>query len=320
VNEFEIIRRRFFELTPRRHDVTLGIGDDAALIDVPAGQQLAVSTDTLIEGVHFHPDTAPRDVGWKALAVNLSDLAAMGAEPCWATLALTIPAADDAWLTEFAAGFAELAAQYNVQLVGGDTTRGPLSITVQIMGQVPPGAALRRDGARPGDRIYVTGELGGAGLALRRITGMDTIAALPRNDCFLRLVRPAPRIAAGLALRGVAGAAIDISDGVLGDLGHVCAASGVGARIALDTLPIDSDVRKECNRQDAWDLALTAGDDYELCVTVPPEREAALQAALPALQIGIAPIGEIVAGSGVHCLRQDGSEYAPPGGAFRHFD
>ncbi len=239
MSEFDLIRDYFTDVGARRTDVDLGVGDDCALLEVPAGQQLAISIDTLAAGTHFLPDCDPESLGHKSLAVGLSDLAAMGAEPAWATLALTLPDHDPGWIAAFSRGFAALAGAHGVSLVGGDTTRGPLSVTVQVHGLVPAGRAIRRSGAAPGDRVYVSGTLGDAGLALRRILSGEPVDPVARA----RLERPTPRVALGLALRGVASAMIDVSDGLAADLGHILAASGVGAEIDLTALPLSAAVR-----------------------------------------------------------------------------
>lgn len=267
LGEFDLIRRYFTNLGAAE-GVALGVGDDGAVLDIPPGHQLVSVMDTLVAGVHFPEDTTPFDIGYRALAVNLSDLAAMGAEPRWFTLALTLPKADETWLTGFAAGLRSLAERFGIALVGGDTTRGPLTITVQAEGLVPIGQALRRSGARPGDGIYVTGTLGdaAAGLALHQgslQTDGDTAEFLRS-----RFFRPEPRVQTGLALRGMATACIDVSDGLLQDLGHVLAASGVGARLELDRLPLSAALRQSADQR-ACELALSGGDDYELCFTLP---------------------------------------------------
>ena len=317
-SEFDLIARYFSRSAVQRADVVLGVGDDCALLAVPAGRQLAVSIDTLVEGTHFAPDADPRALGHKALAVNLSDLAAMGPEPAWAPLALTLPAADENWLAAFAAGFLALAGQHGVQLVGGDTTRGPRSITVQVHGFVEPDRALRRDRARAGDLVYVTGTLGDAGLALLAqqglFVGLGRVAGL--RD---RLDRPTPRLTEGRALAGIASAAIDISDGLAADLGHVCAASGVGATLHLDRLPCSPAVRSYVAETGDWSVPLAAGDDYELCVTVPAARQAAIEALAAELPAGLHWIGVIERRPGVRLVLPDGTllDEAPAG--YDHF-
>jgi thiamine-monophosphate kinase len=317
-SEFDLIARYFSRSPVTRADVVLGVGDDCALLEVPTGRQLAVSIDTLVEGTHFARDADPHALGHKALAVNLSDLAAMGAEPAWATLALTLPAADEDWVAAFAAGFLELATQYEVQLVGGDTTRGPRSVTVQVHGFVEPGRALRRDSARPGDLVYVTGTLGDAGLALLAqqglFVGLGTVAGLRG-----RLDRPTPRLAEGRALVGVASAAIDVSDGLAADLGHVCTASGVGATLYLDRLPCSAAVRTYVAETCDWSVPVAAGDDYELCVTVPADRQAEVEALAAGLSAGLHWVGVIERTRGVRLVLPDGSmlDHAPRG--YDHF-
>ena len=317
--EFSLIDRYFAARARRRGDVTLGIGDDAALVDVPAGESLAVAVDTLVEGVHFPPGTAPADVGHKALAVNLSDVAAMGAEPRWATLALTLPRADEAWVAAFADGFFALAERFQVELVGGDTTRGPLTVSVQILGTVPAGRALRRCGARPGDRIFVTGALGDAGLALRRLQAGGDTDAEPWPALLACLHRPEPRVAAGVALRGLASAAIDVSDGLAADLGHVLAAGGVGATLRVDRLPRSAAFRQavQAGSPDWHDLPLAAGDDYELCFTVPAAQADAVAARLGGL--AVTEIGEIEAEPGLRCVTGDGHAYRIGREGYEHF-
>ena len=295
MGEFELIEK-YFKVPHARKDVVMGPGDDCALLTLPADTMLAVSTDTLVSGVHFFPDMDPVDLGYKALAVNLSDLAAMGAEPRWVSLALTLPAVNEAWVAGFAEGFLELAEYYNVALVGGDMTRGPLSITVSVKGSVPAGRALMRSGARVGDGIYVTGTLGDAALALSHLLGKRTLnenqlaAVLPRLD------HPHPRILAGQSLRGLASSALDLSDGLASDLGHILKASGVRAQIDLDLLPLSPVLQDAVPARDAWQLALAGGDDYELCFTVPQEHHGALDTALANCGVRFTRIGRIQAG------------------------
>ncbi|WP_374013125.1 thiamine-phosphate kinase [Pseudoxanthomonas koreensis] len=329
--------------------VVLGIGDDAALLQVPAGHELVVTADTLNDGVHFPHATAPADVGWKALAVNLSDLAAMGARPAWCTLSLSLPGDDPAWLDAFLDGFLELASIHRIALVGGDTTRGPRSIAVTALGVVEAGRALRRDHARVGDDIWVTGTLGDAAAALALgghlpwpeaagggVPGADAgNTADPAGSAFLaeRLARPRPGVAAGRQLPGLAHACVDISDGLLADLGHVCACSGTGAQVDVDALPASvalrtlleprascaspplAAARRECMRA----FQATGGDDYELCFTASPSRRDAVAAALGGIGVDATRIGRIVATPGVHALTADAAPWQAPHRGYVHF-
>jgi thiamine-monophosphate kinase len=309
-----------------RDDVRLGIGDDAALLAVPTGQLLAVSTDTLVAGIHFPKDTRAYDIGWKALAVNLSDLAAMGATPAWATLALTLPQADAAWVSDFADGFAALAGEFKLALVGGDTTQGPLSITIGVHGFVPEDAALRRDAAQVGDALFVTGTLGDAAAGLRCLQKNSAIALRTlatssnlRENLIARLNRPTPRIAQGLALRGRAHACIDVSDGLVADLGHVCTASGVGAQIDLDLLPASPALFSlfEADVRAAFQLA--GGDDYELCFSAPEAAATDLLNDLARSGCGATRIGRIVAEAGVQVRDGAGNPVEIPRSGWQHF-
>jgi thiamine-monophosphate kinase len=271
--EFDIIRH-FFTRNVGDSSVHLGIGDDAALLAVPAGYELVVTTDTLVSGHHFPIETSPFDIGWKSLAVNLSDLAAMGAEARWITLAITLPTNNEDFLRDFSHGFFALAQQEQVTLVGGDTTKGPLSITVTAMGVVPQGQALRRSSAKVGDGIYVSGAIGDAGLGLRLALQQwpDEMQEAHADFVRQRLNRPEPRLTLGQQLRGIANACMDISDGLAQDLSHLLIASQVGAVLELSALP-RSPVLKTVEPSFADVLALTSGDDYELLFTVPPERQ-----------------------------------------------
>ncbi len=313
LSEFELIDILRSACGHSRADVVIGNGDDAAVLEIPAGQQLVVCTDTLIAGRHFPLDTDPADIGWKALAVNLSDLAAMGASPAWCVLALSLPKADANWLRAFARGFAELAAQHDVALVGGDTTRGPLSITVCAQGLLPAGTALTRAGAKAGDVILVCGRLGwaAAGLALKQCGLPDEVrASIPASiqaQCIVALDRPRPWVAVGCALRGIASSAIDVSDGLLADLGHLLKASGVGADLQLESLPGYRELRQHLGAERARDFVLAGGDDYALCFTVPPRlRDAALSALQACDALEFAEVGCIRAAPGLQVVDADG--------------
>lgn len=315
LTEFGLIERFFAGRGLINPCSTLGIGDDCALLRVPDDRELAVTTDTMVENVHFFPGADPGWLGHKLLAVNLSDLAGMGAQPVAATLALTLPAVDTAWLEPFSSGFMQLARKFSLDLIGGDTTSGPLVLTVQAMGLVPAGAVLRRATARTGDLIYVTGELGDAGLGLKVCQGF---ASDDPADALRRLHRPEPRIAAGLALRNIASACIDISDGLASDLGHILRTSGVGASIDWDRLPFSPAVTDYIARTGDWQMPLTAGDDYELCFTIPPEQEAMLAARLQDLHCSCRQIGSIEASPGLR-LRKAGREVPLKGRGYEHF-
>ncbi|MDI1254265.1 thiamine-phosphate kinase [Thermomonas sp.] len=320
--EFELIARIRARVA-LRDDVVLGIGDDAALLQVPAGQQLVVAMDTLNAGVHFPEDTAPADIGWKALAVNLSDLAAMGAQPAWCTLSLSMPEADTAFVDGFLDGFLALASQHDVALVGGDTTRGPLSICVTVHGFVEAGTALRRDAARIGDDIWVSGTLGDAAGGLqqwreRTVKGGQSGLSLANghSDPLLRarLDRPTPRIVLGRALQSIAHACIDVSDGQLADLGHLCKASGVGAQVNIDALPASEALCAAFDQQVRQRLQATGGDDYELCFTVAPDARAAVDAVAREMELELTRIGVIIATPGVATRTAEGAWSAPAAG------
>lgn len=323
LSEFKLIERYFTQRASTSQnpdkDIVLGIGDDAALLKIPDGMELAVSVDTLVAGVHFPLDTRPHDIGHKALAVSLSDMAAMGAEPRWVTLALTLPQADESWLQGFSEDFFTLAERYNVHLIGGDTTRGPLSITVQIQGLVPAGQGFRRAAACPGDHIYVTGELGDAALALRALQGTAKLSAEQATHLLTRLNRPEPRIAAGLALRSIAHAAIDVSDGLAADLGHILSASGVGATLDLTQLPLSASVAAAVAEAGDWHLPLSGGDDYELCFTVPEKNQAKLFAVLRQFNCRCTHIGIIEKALGLRCKLADGESFVPGVSGYQHF-
>ena len=312
--EFDLIAR-IRARAKSRDDVVLGIGDDAALLRVPADKLLVVATDTLNAGMHFPDETAPADIGWKALAVNLSDLAAMGAQPAWCTLSLSLPDSDAAWIDAFLDGFLALADAHGIALVGGDTTRGPLSACVTVHGLVDAGRVLRRDAARAGDEVWVTGTLGDAAGALAQWQAQQPIDPALRA----RLDRPTPRIATGLALAGIAHAGIDISDGLLADLGHVCVASRVGAEIDIDALPASSALQAAFDRAACRALQASGGDDYELCFTAASDRHEAIVRIAENTGVAVTCIGRVVAGSGVHAALGDGSEWTPPRAGYVHF-
>ena len=313
LTEFGAIEKYFAGLTPGGSGVVLGVGDDAAVLAVDTDSHLVVTTDSLVSGVHFFPDADPADIGYKALAVNLSDMAAMGAMPRWITLALTL--SEDqmthAWLDGFARGLAQLVGQYEISLVGGDLCKGPLSVTIQVIGDCPKGREVRREGATAGDLIYVSGPSGGAAFALAMLKSGRT----PQADCYKCLLRPTPRVELGVSLRGIASAMIDISDGLLADLGHLLDAGRAGAVLNIDSIPVDPYLEIECPPAEKWRYVLSGGDDYELCFTVPPAKQQALE------QIGqpVYRIGTITAGQGLSCIRNDGSEHIPEGAGYSHF-
>lgn len=316
MDEFDIIAKYFASRTLTRSDVIIGSGDDCAILDIPFQKQLAVSIDTLISGVHFPVDTPAFDIGYKSLAVNLSDLAATGAEPAWVTMSLSLPEANSEWLDNFAKGFFKLANQFNMQLIGGDITRGPvLSITIQVHGFVLPHKALLRNGAQNGDFIFVTGTLGDAGLALQLLKAKQSVP----QDLLLRLNQPKPRVAAGIALCDIASSAIDISDGLFADLNHILESSHVGASIELQNIPLSTDMLKNINFNDAIELALSAGDDYELCFTVPADREERLKKALKGIDCGYKKIGVIEVQQGLRLINKDGSLFNIKDKGYKHF-
>lgn len=292
LGEFELIERFFRRPVPGHPPPLLGIGDDAALIACPSDQVLAVTVDTLVAGVHFLADTDPFRLGYKALAVNLSDLAAMGAEPAWVTLALTLPTINEAWLEGFSRGFFSLAERYGISLIGGDTTRGSLSITLQAMGRVPESSALKRSGAAPGDLVYQSGVLGSAGLGLKMLLG--TATPLDR-ETVRHQEQPEPRVELGVLLREQASACIDITDGLAADLGHILTASGVGAELVYEQLPLTEPVQHYVRCSGDWTFPLHCGDDYELCFTLPPHRQAELERRLAEHSIACSCLGRIVA-------------------------
>ncbi len=308
ISEFALIQRFFANQPPTNPSTRLGIGDDCALLAIPEGYELALTTDTMVENVHFFAGADPEQLGHKLLAVNLSDLASMGAKPVAVTLALTLPRVDEQWLTAFAKGFLALAERYSVDLIGGDTTSGPLTLTVQAMGLVPKGQALRRSAAKPGDFICLTGALGDAGLGLKIAQDYQC------SDATLALKRfnsPDPQVQAGLALTGIANACIDLSDGLAGDLGHILQQSQVGACIEWEQLPLSDAVREYINDTGDWQMPLCAGDDYELCFTVSPGKA-------PLLTVAYTKIGVIEAQAGLR-ISKSGQVQALEVKGFEHF-
>ena len=304
MTEFELIERYFVGCGARRSDVKLGVGDDAALLECAPGEQLVAAIDTLVAGVHFPTDSPPNSIGHRTLAVNLSDLAAMGAQPAWALLALTLPKADDIWLAAFAAGFNKLARIHNVALVGGNTTSGPLCISVQVLGHVPASKALLRSGGKPGDALFVSGTPGDAAAGLAIELGELQIND-PQHTLYLRerFLFPTPRVELGLRLRDYASACIDVSDGLLGDAGKLAKASGCGAEIDFASLPVSPPLAAALSDEQGRILTLTGGENYELCFSVPPSALEALERDIPADKWGYHRIGMLRATAGVSVMR-----------------
>ncbi len=316
-SEFDIVRKYF---TRAAKSAVLGVGDDCALLSPDPGMLLAVSTDMLLAGTHFFPDADPAKLGHKALAVNLSDLAAMGAGPRWATLAIALPEADEKWIAAFAQGFFRLAARFGVELVGGDTTRGPLAISVTMMGEVPRGLALKRDAALAGDDIWLSGATGEAALALAHLKGRVKLEGAVREACLARLHTPEPRVALGSQLRGLAHSAIDVSDGLLADLGHVLEASDVGAELVWEKLPRAKAIADCPDKALADDCLLAGGDDYELVFTASTGKRGQIEALRKELGIPLALIGVAVGGDPVVSLRDARGELVSfPRKGFDHF-
>ena len=331
LGEFELIAR-YFQRPQRALDagVALGVGDDCALLQPTPGMQWAVSSDMLVSGRHFFPDADPRTLGHKALAVNLSDLAACGARPRAFTLALALPDARAEWLQPFSEGLLALADAHGCALIGGDTTRGPLNICITVMGEVPPGQALLRSGAQVGDDVYVSGTLGDAALALQCLQGRIQLPPAVLAQARQRLEQPTPRVALGLALRGVATAAADVSDGLLGDLGHILAQSGLGATVdaniamyllaaRADTTGVGGQFIPEISPGQALQCVLAGGDDYELVFTAPPAQATAVQAAARASGTAVTRIGRTEAMAGVRVVDGSGALLPGPWASFDHF-
>lgn len=312
--EFDLIDRIKFHAA-KRSDVVIGIGDDCALLAPTSGFQLAITADTLNAGVHFPTETAPFDIGWKALAVNLSDLAAFGARPAWCTLSLSLPDSDLGFIDGFLEGLLLMAARHEVALVGGDTVQGPLSIGITALGLIEPGQALRRDGAQAGDELWVSGTLGDGAAALAQ--WRDAVPV--DHDLRARLDRPTPRVELGRALRGIATSCIDVSDGLLADLTHVCTASGVGAELQLDALPASKALQTAFDAATVRRLQATGGDDYELCFTVPAMYRDRLEMIANETGTPVTRIGRIIEGGRVIVRTDDGGVWMPPSTGFVHF-
>lgn len=315
-SEFELIARYFARPASR---AVLGVGDDAALMRVSAGAEIAVSTDMLVAGTHFFADANPRRLGHKTLAVNLSDMAAMGATPRWALLSVALPHADAAWLRGFSRGLLALAREHDVDLVGGDTTRGPLNLCVTIIGEVPRGRALRRDGAQAGDDVWVSGALGDAALAVACRKRRVRLSAAELVRCTRALEQPQPRVALGIALRGIAHAAIDISDGLAADLGHICERSRLGADLRVDALPRSRAAARLVSTPLGEEVVLAGGDDYELCFTAAARARPRITTLSARLGIRLTRVGTMRRGRGVRLLAADGREIRRARRGFDHF-
>ncbi len=324
MNEFNLIRNYFETSSYQRRDVKVGIGDDAAITQIPDGQYLATTTDTLLESVHFLEGSAPNAIAHKSLAVNLSDLAAMGAEPAWINLSLSIPSADELWLSEFSNKIRELTEYFSIQLIGGDTVKGDLAITITAQGFVPPDSILTRSSAKPGDWIFVTGTLGDAAAGLDVLLGkLDVHDLTHKNALVNRHYYPTPRVLAGQTLRRLASSCIDISDGLLQDMQHVLNASNVGAVLNLDQLPISKALGKSIpHLEQALEYACTGGDDYELLFTVPEVHRVSVESAMASYNIPCTCIGQVTGAQGKLELRLNDEAYALSGKqstGFQHF-
>lgn len=316
-SEFDLIRQYF---TRRTKHTRLGVGDDAALIEIAQDHELAISVDMLVAGTHFFADTDARKLGWKSLAVNVSDMAAMGAEPKWATLAIALPEADEDWVAAFADGFFACADRFDIDLIGGDTTRGPCCISVQIMGQLPEGKALKRSGAKMGDDIWVSGQLGDAALALNHLLSQHTLTHDELAQTLPALLQPQPRVELGLALREIAHSAIDISDGLLADLGHILKASDVGAEIDMPAVPRSEILARHIHKAPVQTLLLAGGDDYELCFTAPTNARQSIAEISQRLNLQLSRIGRICAGKDLIVRDADGNILEKGKTGFDHFN
>jgi len=311
VKEFDLIGRYFSDGGHTRKDVVIGIGDDCAVTNVPSNQQLAVTTDTLVAGVHFLEDAPAKSVAYKTVAVNLSDLAAMGAEPAWISLSLSLPTVNDEWLSEFVDGLYELTQYYSVQLIGGDTVKGPMAMTITAQGFIPPGSELTRSNAKPGDWVYVTGTLGDAGAGLDILQNKLNVAGEARDVLINRHYYPTPRVAIGTALRRIASSCIDVSDGLISDLGHILKASGCGANVHVDKLPLSRALTSAVDNAQAIEYALSAGDDYELIFTVGEEQRGNFETSMGGSSVKATCIGQLTGQAGQLSLLKDNQPFTP---------
>ncbi|MBU2278938.1 MAG: thiamine-phosphate kinase [Gammaproteobacteria bacterium] len=319
MGEFELIAQCFSQAGRSRADVVIGVGDDGAVVQVRDGFDLVVTTDTMVEGVHFFPDVDPRALGHKLVAVNVSDLAAMGAEPAWLSLAITLPKVDDSWLQAFAEGLSETADYYNCQLIGGDTTRGPLTLTVIAKGLVPRGKVLTRSGAKVGDYIYVTGTLGDAALGLKLVQEQVEVSKKHRAHILQRFHYPTARVALGQALRTIASSCMDISDGLCGDLPHILNRSKVGAIVDVCKIPMSQALKDSCDWQSALQCALSGGEDYELVFTVPENKRGSLEVLLSPYGVPMSCIGRITGLAGKLELKQGDQPFVYQHSGYQHF-
>lgn len=317
-SEFTLIKR-YFQKTTDDALVQCAIGDDAAIVRIPDKMELAISTDTLLQNVHFSAQTNPADIAYKALAVNISDMVAMAAQPKWVLLSISLPDNDEEWIRQFASSFLEQTKQHKISLIGGDLSRGPLSITVQIHGLLPEGTALKRSGAKPNDLIYVTGTLGDAGVGLDILKQKITVATQHRPWFLACLNRPKINIEAGIRLRTIANSAIDISDGLLADLQHILDASQLGAEITMEQLPLSLAMCKTVAKTTAWNYALTAGDDYQLCFTATQNKQQQIITIFKQLDIPVCQIGKTTMMQGLRCKKADSTDFIPAGHAYTHF-
>ena len=318
-SEFELIKQYFQNLTHEDSSIQCGIGDDAAIVKIPQGMDVVLSMDTLLQDTHFPAEADPFDIGYKALAVNLSDIAAMGAVPKWVLLSISLPESNEVWIKEFASGFLELAKQHSVSLIGGDMSRGPLSVTLQIQGLVPTGTALKRDSAHKDDLIYVTGSLGDAGVGLDIIQGKLSIAKEHEKFFLNSLNRPEVSVEAGLRLREIANSAIDISDGLIADLGHILDASHVGAEIEVEKIPLSEAMQQCVDETTAWNYALTSGDDYKLCFTASAARDELIINTFREINIPVSCIGKIREETGLQLKIPEGTCFELSGKSYEHF-